>query len=41
MTTRLAEIYALGQSLWCDNVAHDQIRVGTYERMMEHLQKIT
>ncbi len=35
MTTRLAEVYALGQSPWCDNVARDQIRAGTYERMME------
>jgi transaldolase len=35
MTTRLTEVYALGQSPWCDNVARDQIRAGTYERMME------
>jgi len=35
MSNRLAEVYALGQSPWCDNVARDQIRAGTYQQMME------
>jgi len=35
MTNRLADVYALGQSPWCDNVARDQIQAGTYERMIE------
>ena len=35
MTNRLAEVYALGQSPWCDNVARDQIQAGTYQRMIE------
>lgn len=30
MTTRLAEVYALGQSPLCDNVARDQLQAGTF-----------
>ncbi len=35
MTTRLAEVYALGQSPWCDNVSRDQIQAGTFQRLIE------
>ncbi len=35
MTNRLAEVYALGQSPWCDNIARDQIRQGTFQQMIE------
>ena len=35
MTNRLAEVYALGQSPWCDNIARDQIQQGTFQLMIE------
>lgn len=35
MTNRLAELYRLGQSPWCDNVARDQIQAGTFQQMIE------
>jgi transaldolase len=35
MTNRLAEVYTLGQSPWCDTIARDQIRQGTFELMIE------
>jgi transaldolase len=35
MINRLAEVYALGQSPWCDNVARDQIQAGTFQRLIE------
>lgn len=31
---RLEELYRLGQSPWCDNVARDQIRAGTFQQMI-------
>lgn len=34
MTNRLAEVYAPGQSPWCDNVARDQINAGVFQRMI-------
>ncbi len=35
MTNRLAEVYALGQSPWCDTIARDQIQQGTFQLMIE------
>ena len=35
MTNRLAEVYALGQSPWCDTIARDQIQQGTFQQMIE------
>jgi transaldolase len=35
MTSKLAEVYALGQSPWCDNVARDQINAGVFQQMIE------
>lgn len=34
MMKRLEELYRLGQSPWCDNVARDQIRAGTFQQMI-------
>lgn len=31
---RLEELHRLGQSPWCDNVARDQIRAGTFQQMI-------
>ncbi len=35
MTNRLAEVYALGQSPWCDTIARDQIQRGSFQQMIE------
>lgn len=35
MSNRLAEVYALGQSPWCDNIARDQIQQGTFQQMID------
>lgn len=32
---RLAHVYELGQSPWCDNIARDQLKAGVFHRMIE------
>jgi len=34
-TNTLAQVYALGQSPWCDTIARDLIQQGTFQQMME------
>ncbi len=34
MRNRLAQVYRLGQSPWCDNVARELIQAGTFQHMI-------
>ena len=34
MTRKLADLYRLGQSPWCDNVAREQIKAGTFQQLI-------
>src|SRR5437588_3707954 len=34
MTRKLADLYRLGQSPWCDNVAREHIKAGTFQQLI-------